>query len=170
MDGRLGDLEQFRYHYDFDLDVSEEEQSWIFAEIQEQMKILPFAVTGECAAEGYDDNLWFGIMQKVGLSKAEIRSSVRSQLLLMFFLPLETAAVHTAVAFPMLTRLLEMLNLTDVRRFAASTAVTLLVFSLVYTAASLCLGGCGQVETAALPVSWEEVTGWKKLPGGRRIL
>lgn len=88
-------------------------------------------------AEGYDDKVRFEIMQKVGLSKAEIRSSIRSQILLMFFLPLVTAAIHTAAAFPMITRLLAMMNLTDVGRFAASTAVTLVIFALAYTAVYL---------------------------------
>ena len=52
-------------------------------------------------SEGYDDKRNFSIMRKVGLEKAEIRRSVRSQVLIMFYLPLVTACVHIAFAFPL---------------------------------------------------------------------
>ena len=84
--------------------------------------------------EGYDDKSRFEIMQKVGLSKAEIRRSIRSQILLMFFLPLAAAAVHISAAFPIITRLLAAMNLTNVALFAATTAGTLAVFAAVYAA------------------------------------
>ena len=84
--------------------------------------------------EGYDDTSRFEIMQKVGLSKAEIRRSIRSQILLMFFLPLAAAAVHISAAFPIITRLLAAMNLTNVSLFAATTAGTLAVFAAVYAA------------------------------------
>ncbi len=84
--------------------------------------------------EGYDDKSRFEIMQKVGLSKAEIRRSIRSQILLMFFLPLAAAAVHISAAFPIITRLLAAMNLTNVSLFAATTAGTLAVFAAVYAA------------------------------------
>lgn len=84
--------------------------------------------------EGYDDRARFGIMQKVGLSKAEIRSSIRSQLLLMFFLPLAASALHIAFAFPMIARLLALMNLTDVGLFIRCTAGTFGVFAAAYCA------------------------------------
>lgn len=87
--------------------------------------------------EGYDDKSRFEIMQKVGLSRAEIRRSVRSQILLMFFLPLAAAAVHILAAFPIITRLLAALNLTNVGLFAATTAGTLAAFAAVYAAVYL---------------------------------
>ncbi len=82
--------------------------------------------------EGYDDRARFEIMQKVGLSKEEIRCSIRSQLLLMFFLPLAAAALHIAFAFPMTARLLALMNLTDVGLFIRCTAGTFGVFAVVY--------------------------------------
>lgn len=82
--------------------------------------------------EGYDDRARFEIMQKVGLSKAEIRRSIRSQLLLMFFLPLAASALHITFAFPMIARLLAIMNLTDVGLFIRCTAGTFGVFAAAY--------------------------------------
>ncbi len=87
--------------------------------------------------EGYEDKSRFEIMRKVGLSKAEIKRSIRSQILLMFFLPLAAAAMHIWAAFPIITRLLAAMNLTNVGLFAATTAQTLAAFAAVYAAVYL---------------------------------
>ena len=50
-------------------------------------------------SEGYDDRERYQIMQKVGMSKKEVRQSIRSQVLLVFFLPLIMAVIHLAFAF-----------------------------------------------------------------------
>lgn len=84
--------------------------------------------------EGYDDKGRYEIMQKVGLSGTEIKQSIRSQILLMFFLPLAAAAMHITAAFPLITKLLSAMNLTNVRLFAATTAGTLAVFAVIYAA------------------------------------
>lgn len=83
-------------------------------------------------SEGYEDQRRYQIMQQVGMSPREVRSSIRSQVLLVFFLPLVTAGIHVAAAFPMLCKLLELFNLFDVRLFALCTAGTLLVFCAIY--------------------------------------
>ena len=64
-------------------------------------------------SEGYEDQRRYQIMQQVGMSPREVRSSIRSQVLLVFFLPLVTAGIHVAAAFPMLCKLLELFNLFD---------------------------------------------------------
>lgn len=83
-------------------------------------------------SEGYDDRERFEIMQKVGMSKHEIKQSIHSQVLTVFFLPLVTAAVHIAFAFPVITKLLAMLNLTNVPLFALCTVGSLGVFAVLY--------------------------------------
>ena len=45
-------------------------------------------------SEGYEDQSRFGIMQKVGMTKKEIRKSINSQVLTVFFLPLIAAGLH----------------------------------------------------------------------------
>lgn len=83
-------------------------------------------------SEGYDDKKRFEIMQKVGLSRHEIRTTIRSQVLIVFFLPLVFAGIHILAAFKMITKLLFMLNLTNVPLFAWCTLGTLILFAAVY--------------------------------------
>ena len=83
-------------------------------------------------SEGYDDRERYQIMQKVGMSKREVRQSIRSQVLIVFFLPLVTAVLHIAVAFGVVTKLLAVLNLTNIPLFLICTVVTVIVFALFY--------------------------------------
>lgn len=83
-------------------------------------------------SEGYDDRGKFDIMQKVGLDKREIRRSINSQVLTVFFLPLVTAGIHTAFAFPIMRRLMLMLNLTNTRLYLIVTGICFLVFAVLY--------------------------------------
>lgn len=69
-------------------------------------------------SEGYDDRERYQIMQKVGMSKKEVKRSIRSQVLSVFFLPLVVAVIHVAVAFKVMTKILGVLNLTNVSLFA----------------------------------------------------
>lgn len=85
-------------------------------------------------SEGYEDQARFEIMQKVGMTDREIRRSINSQLLTVFYLPLIFAAVHLAFAFPMIEKLLLLFNLDDTALFASSTAISLFVFALIYMA------------------------------------
>ena len=83
-------------------------------------------------SEGYEDQARFEIMQKVGMTKKEIRRSINSQLLTVFYLPLIGAGLHLSFAFPMIHRLLLLFNLNNVRLFAATTAISFAVFALFY--------------------------------------
>jgi putative ABC transport system permease protein len=83
-------------------------------------------------AEGYDDRQRFEIMQKVGMSRAEVKQAIKSQVLTVFFLPLVTAVIHIAFAFKVITKMLEVLNLTNVQLYAGCTVATILVFAFFY--------------------------------------
>ena len=83
-------------------------------------------------SEGYADKKRFEIMEKVGMSQKEVRQSIRSQVLKVFFLPLGMAVIHICAAFPLMTRLLEMLNLNNHPLFFGCTCVTILVFTVLY--------------------------------------
>ena len=83
-------------------------------------------------SEGYEDQKRFEIMQKVGLSRREVRSSVRRQILMVFFLPLLMAMLHITMAFPMIRRLLLLFGMTDTKLFIGCTAGTVLLFAVVY--------------------------------------
>ena len=83
-------------------------------------------------SEGYEDQKRFEIMQKVGLSRREVRSSVRRQILMVFFLPLLMAMLHIAMAFPMIRRMLLLFGMTNTKLFIGCTAGTVLIFAVVY--------------------------------------
>lgn len=83
-------------------------------------------------SEGYDDRERYQIMQKVGMSKKEVKRSIRSQVLSVFFLPLVVAVIHVAVAFKVMTKILGVLNLTNVSLFAVCTIITIAVFAIFY--------------------------------------
>lgn len=83
-------------------------------------------------SEGYEDQARFEIMQKVGMTKREIRKSINSQLLTVFFLPLAFAALHLMFAFPIIRKILLMFNLNNLPLFAATTAISIAAFGVFY--------------------------------------
>ena len=84
--------------------------------------------------EGYEDADRFQIMQSVGMSEAEVKTSIRSQILLVFFLPLITAIVHTTFAFPMVGRMLAYMGLDSTKTYLKCTIVGFVGYALIYTA------------------------------------
>ncbi|RJE49293.1 MULTISPECIES: FtsX-like permease family protein [unclassified Dehalobacter] len=83
-------------------------------------------------SEGYDDKERFEIMQKVGLSRSEVKRAISSQIVMVFFLPILMAGIHILAAFKMITKLLAVLNLTNIPLFISCTVGTILVFGLIY--------------------------------------
>lgn len=84
--------------------------------------------------EGYADRSRFAVLRKVGMTKAEVRDSIRTQVRVVFFLPLMVAAVHMAFAFPVLNQLLRLFNLANTRLFLVSVVGVYLCFALFYFA------------------------------------
>jgi putative ABC transport system permease protein len=84
-------------------------------------------------SEGYEDRARFAILQKVGMSRREVRSTIQQQILLVFFLPLGTAAVHTAFAYPIICNLLLLFGMNNRVLFFGCITVVFLVFAAVYT-------------------------------------
>ena len=83
-------------------------------------------------SEGYEDQARFDIMQKVGMTKENIRKSINSQMLLVFFLPLVTAVLHLAFAFPMIRKLLILFNLLNFKLLLGTAAASVFVFAVFY--------------------------------------
>lgn len=88
-------------------------------------------------SEGYEDQGRFEIMRKVGLGERDVRRSIRSQVLMVFFLPILVAAVHILFDFNLVVQLLSLFAVRNVAVTAACTAGTLLAFGLVYGAVYL---------------------------------
>ena len=84
-------------------------------------------------SEGYDDRGRFRIMQQVGMTPKEVKATIRTQVLLMFFLPLVTAAIHIAFAFPLIKQIVFAFGLQNVHLFLMCTLGTFGVFALLYT-------------------------------------
>lgn len=84
-------------------------------------------------SEGYDDCDRFRIMQQVGMTPKEVKATIRTQVLLMFFLPLVTAAIHIAFAFPLIKQIVFAFGLQNVHLFLLCTLGTFGVFALLYT-------------------------------------
>lgn len=83
-------------------------------------------------SEGYEDKERFAILEKVGMSQQQVRTAIRSQVRMVFFLPLLGAMVHLAVAFKMITKLLAALGLQNIPLFALCCAGTVAVFAVGY--------------------------------------
>lgn len=82
--------------------------------------------------EGFEDNGRFEIMQKVGMTKAEIRRSINSQILTVFTAPLIFAGLHICFAFPIIKKLLESFGLFDTGLLIAVTIGVFLAFAVFY--------------------------------------
>lgn len=83
-------------------------------------------------SEGYEDKHRFEIMQKVGMTKKEIRKSINSQVLMVFFMPLITAGVHLCFAFPMIRKILLIFNIFNTSLLIKSAIICFIVFGLFY--------------------------------------
>ena len=83
-------------------------------------------------AEGYEDSGRFEIMKKLGMTRKDIKSSINSQMLTVFFLPIAAACVHLAFAFPIVNKLLMCFGFYDKSFFALVNVVCVLVFTVFY--------------------------------------
>lgn len=88
-------------------------------------------------SEGYNDKSRYEIMQKVGMSEHEVKKSIHSQVLTVFFMPLITAGIHTAFAFPIVKKILAMMQLTNTNLFLFTTIGVYLAFAVIYAAVYL---------------------------------
>ncbi len=83
-------------------------------------------------SEGYEDQARFDIMQKVGMTKREIKKSINSQLLTVFFLPLLFAGCHLAFAFPIVQKMLAVMSFNSVSLFLIVNLICFAIFALLY--------------------------------------
>ena len=83
-------------------------------------------------SEGRDDRERFQIMQKVGMSRLEVKRTIQAQVLIVFFLPLVTAGVHTGFAFPILNRVMTLFNLMSTRFYLWCVLGVFVLFAALY--------------------------------------
>ena len=82
--------------------------------------------------EGFVDRKRFVIMQDIGLSQAEVKKTIRTQVLLVFFLPLGAAGLHMAMAFKVLEKMMALFSAYNIKLFSLCIGLTVAVFALVY--------------------------------------
>ena len=85
-------------------------------------------------SEGYEDQSRFAIMQKVGMTKGDIRRSINAQMLTVFFLPIGFAVLHLAFAFPFIYKLLMLFSVFHLPLLLLTTACSVLLCLLFYVA------------------------------------
>lgn len=83
-------------------------------------------------SEGYEDQSRFAIMQKVGMTKKDIRESINSQMLTVFFMPLCLAGIHLAFAFPFISKILLMFAFDNTVLNVCVTLICFAVFGVFY--------------------------------------
>ena len=83
-------------------------------------------------SEGLQDKSRFEVMRKVGLDEMDIKRTVNSQVLTLFFLPLVMTGIHLAFAFPMIRKLLVLLQLTNTNLYIIVTCISFMIFAMVY--------------------------------------
>lgn len=83
-------------------------------------------------SEGFEDKAKYEILRKVGMTRTEIKESINSQVLTVFFAPLIAAGVHMAFAFGIISRMLALFGLVDSGLFAAVAMGCFLLFGLLY--------------------------------------
>ena len=84
-------------------------------------------------SEGYEDQKRFDILMKVGMTQKEVKKSINSQVLTVFFLPLIAAGIHLAFAFPLLSKMLMLMSTSASEKLLLIVTVgCYLVFALFY--------------------------------------
>ena len=83
-------------------------------------------------SEGYEDQSRFDIMQKVGMTEKDIRRSINSQIVTVFFAPLLFAGLHLSFAFPMVWKLLQLFALRNMTLVIFVTVISFLIFGASY--------------------------------------
>ena len=83
-------------------------------------------------SEGYEDKERFAIMEKVGMSQQQVSTAIRSQVRMVFFLPLLGAIIHLAASFKMISKLMAALGLQNIPLFALCCAGTVAAFAVGY--------------------------------------
>ncbi|MFZ9858003.1 MAG: hypothetical protein ACO3F2_06685 [Roseiflexaceae bacterium] len=83
-------------------------------------------------SEGYEDKTRYEILQRIGMTRDEVRVSVDKQIMLVFFIPLIVASVHFGMSIQLIEYLLELFRIESTQLLVVSSISTLLVFSVLY--------------------------------------
>lgn len=83
-------------------------------------------------SEGSDDAGRYEILQKVGMSGSEVKRSINSQILSVFFLPLGAALIHMLFAYNPINRAMMIFGIYSKHLLLLATLGTVIVYALIY--------------------------------------
>ena len=83
-------------------------------------------------SEGAQDKRSFKILQEVGLSKEEVQKTIKSQVRMIFFLPLVITICHFAGAYLMIEKIIMLFDITDRSIILIISLVTIAILALIY--------------------------------------
>ena len=83
-------------------------------------------------SEGIEDQSRFEIMQKVGMTKDNIKKSINSQMLTVFLVPILFAAAHLATVLPMVNKLLLLFGHNNLPLLLISAGLSFLACGIFY--------------------------------------
>ncbi|GAB2027079.1 FtsX-like permease family protein [Lactovum odontotermitis] len=83
-------------------------------------------------SEATQDKRSFKILQEVGLSKIEVRKTIKSQVRMIFFLPIVVTIVHFGFAFNMISKIEEAFGIREAALMLGLSAVTIIMVALIY--------------------------------------
>ncbi len=83
-------------------------------------------------SEGYEDKKNFEIMQKVGMTNKEVRKTISSQILTVFFMPLVMSVIYTGIAINIVSNLLSSIQIYNVGLILGCAGITVLAFAVIY--------------------------------------
>lgn len=83
-------------------------------------------------SEGFEDQSRFGIMQKVGMTKENIKKSINSQMLTVFLIPIIFACMHLAAVLPIIHKLLQLFGHNNMPLLLSCAGVCVLICGIFY--------------------------------------
>ena len=83
-------------------------------------------------SEGHEDRKSYEILQEIGMTSAQIKKSINSQILMVFFMPLALAALHFLAALVMLKQMLLLFGVTSSSMIYTVSALTIAAVMIIY--------------------------------------
>lgn len=83
-------------------------------------------------SEGHEDQKSYKILQEVGMSKDQVKKTINSQILLVFFMPIALAVLHFCAALVMLKQMLLLFGVLDSTLIYLVSAITIGLIICLY--------------------------------------
>jgi putative ABC transport system permease protein len=83
-------------------------------------------------SEGYEDKARFEILQRIGMTRDEVRMSVDKQIVVLFFIPLLVASIHFIISLHLIKHLLELFRIENQQLMLSAAVITLMIYSIMY--------------------------------------